>query len=159
MAKFSLTLEMEIDLNGGVTPAQLNKVMYERLKEHMTATFLTGFTGAMLKRYTMKVKHQLPVPKILTLSQLALMPAGTVVSPVGVILTKDGEQFADFDIQGVLKTKGEHVIHARDSWQIVMRPLKPDITVREGRVFTHTGEHAYLYPNNRNPHRFVLWEE
>lgn len=159
MAKFSLTLDMDIDLPADVTPAQLNQVIKERLTEHMTSTFLTGFSGAKLRRYVLNVKHRLPVPKILTLSQLALLPPGTVVSPVGVILTKDGEQFADFDVQGVLQTKGEHVIHARDSWQIVMRPLKPDITVREGRVFTHTGEHAYLYPNNRNPHRFVLWEE
>ena len=158
MAKFRLTLEMDIDLNA-VRPDQLNQVMKERLTEHMSATFLTGFTGAKLKSYKLDVRHVLPIPRILTLAQLEQMPLGTVVSPVVINLTDENKAWADFDCQGVLKVKPPSRLTSRDSWMLNFTPVQPDVHINDGRVVTHKGEHSYCYPNENWPHRFVLWEE
>jgi hypothetical protein len=98
-------------------------------------------------------------PRIITLAQFYLLPIGTIVSPVKMTTCVHNVVLMDIDVQGVLQVEPEHRLVGRDNWSIRLRPVRPDISIVNGRLRTSDGERSYSYPYNLYPHRFVVWED
>lgn len=98
--------------------------------------------------------------RIVTLAQLALMPHGTLISPINIIPTVDDEdkKMMDFDIQGTLQLKPMSKLVGQDAHWLVTVDLLPDVRVVDGRIECSVSEHSYAIPNEFHPHRFVVWE-
>lgn len=99
--------------------------------------------------------------RIVTLAQLALMPAGTLISPINIVPTVDDEnrKVMDFDIQGTLQLKPmSRLVGMNQCWLVTVDTL-PDVRVVDGRLEWDVSEHSYTVPNDFHPHRFVVWDE
>lgn len=99
--------------------------------------------------------------RIVTLAQLALMPVGTLISPINIVPTVDDEnrKVMDFDIQGTLQLKPISRLVGQDENWLVTIDILPDVRVVDGRIKYTVSEHSYTIPNDFHPHRFVVWEE
>lgn len=99
--------------------------------------------------------------KIVTLAQLALMPAGTLISPINIVPYVDDEnrKMMDFDIQGTLQLKPMAKLVGVKQWWLETVDLLPDVRVVDGRIEHGQTERSYTIPNDFHPHRFVVWEE
>lgn len=99
--------------------------------------------------------------RIVTLAQLALMPAGTIISPINIVPTVDDEKrkVMDFDIQGTLQLKPMAKLQRVDWQWIHTVDLLPDVRVVDGRLEWNVAEISYAVPNQYHPHRFVVWED
>lgn len=99
--------------------------------------------------------------RIVTLAQLALMPAGTLISPINIVPTVDDEnrKVMDFDIQGTLQLKPMSRLVGMNGYWLETVDLLPDVKVVDGRLEWNVSEHSYTIPNEFHPHRFVVWSE
>lgn len=99
--------------------------------------------------------------RIVTLSQLALMPVGTIISPINIVPTVDDEKrmVMDFDIQGTLQLKPMAKLVSMNGFWLETVDLLPDVRVVDGRLEWNVSEHSYTVPNDFYPHRFVVWED
>lgn len=92
--------------------------------------------------------------RIVTLSQLALLPKGTLVCHVNA----DSDGVAEFDIQGTLQVGPPHHLTGVDESWVELTPALPDVKVVDGRV--ETGFPPTDYCRNSNyPHRFVAYSD
>jgi hypothetical protein len=97
--------------------------------------------------------------RIITLAQLSLMPAGTVISPINMVPTVDDQSkiVMDFDVQGTLQLKPmAKLVGVKGCW-VETVDLLPDVRVVDGRLKHNVAEHSYTFPNEWHPHRFVVW--
>jgi len=99
--------------------------------------------------------------RIVTLAQLALMPAGTLISPINIVPTVDDEnrKVMDFDIQGTLQLRPMAKVVGMNGYWLETVGLLPDVKVVDGRLEWYVSEHSYTVPNDFHPHRFVVWQE
>ena len=119
------------------------------------------------KRLDRKVREQpaeqrlLRPLRIVTLAQLALMPAGTIISPINIVPTVDDEKrmVMDFDIQGTLQLRPMAKVVGMNGGWLETVDLLPDVKVVDGRLEWNVSEHSYTVPNDFHPHRFVVWED
>lgn len=91
-------------------------------------------------------------PRIVTLAQLALMPAGTEVS----MLKLDDYRHVEFDVQGVVQLDQLERLYQVDSRHVVLKGVRPDVHIREGRVFTYESTRS-IARDTEFPFRFVVW--
>lgn len=92
------------------------------------------------------------MPRIVSLAQLALMPIGTEVSMVKL----DDYRHIQFDIQGVVQLDQLERLHQVDSQHVVLKGVRPDIHIREGRVLTYESTRS-IAREAEFPFRFVVW--
>lgn len=99
--------------------------------------------------------------RIVTLAQLALLPAGTLISPISIVPTVDDKsrKVMDFDIQGTLQLKPMARLVGMDDQWLCTVDILPDVRVVNGRLEYNVAEHSYVFPNDWHPHRFVVWQE
>jgi hypothetical protein len=98
--------------------------------------------------------------RIVTLAQLAIMPAGTIISPISIVQVPDSEDMVmDFDCQGTLQLKPTAKLVSVDENWLCTVDILPDVRVVDGRIKHSPSEHSYTIPNDWHPHRFVVWEE
>jgi hypothetical protein len=91
-------------------------------------------------------------PKIVTLSQLALLPIGTLVAKI-----KQGEGGQiDFDIQGYAQTEPLARITANNERFIDLTPYMPELQIDEGKIKAYKSSTSYWLPGNF-PHRFIVY--
>ena len=91
--------------------------------------------------------------RIVTLAQLALLPLGTIVSPLEV---KDGHLVSD--IQGVVQRRPAARLASKSEQYLELVDLFPDVYIEFGRVVSRKAECSYGLPGNY-PHRFLVWKE
>ncbi|AUM59700.1 hypothetical protein HOS55_gp098 [Pseudomonas phage PMBT3] len=126
----------------GTTPEEINKLLLRRAMRRKGASPMRPL-------------------RIVTLAQLALMPAGTLISPINIVPYVDDEnrKMMDFDIQGTLQLKPMSRLVGQDEHWLVTIDILPDVRVVDGRIEYNVSEHSYTIPNDFHPHRFVVWEE
>lgn len=99
--------------------------------------------------------------RIVTLAQLAVLPVGTLFSPIRFSppLDKGGKAVMEFDIQGTLQLDPTATLTSVSEHWLVAVDVLPDVKITDGRMKYQVTERSYMYPNSSYPHRFVVWEE